>query len=404
MPILTQGLRAGGRRAAECRPAVRLVCVKRADIVHLSTVHHSRDNRIYNKEVPALLAAGHDVALLIQADADESSPVPLVALPRPKNRLSRLILTQAQAWHRLGHLRPRLLHVHDPELIPLAWAWARTHGARCVFDAHEDLIDQVASKEYLKAWQRPLAAGYARLLTRWADRGMDAIVAATTPVAERYSNPNRVVVHNYPWGRDCAVEPATVPGRLLYVGDLSEERKLSFMVEVTRRVQARVPSARLVLAGRVLPEGREAASRFDPDVVTHLGLLPPAEVPALLATAQVGLIFLEPLDNYTNSLPTKLFEYLAAGVPFAASDFPYWRETFGPLDAGVFVDSQDVDATADALVALLSDPARCAELGRHGRAAIRESISFEAEADKLTELATRLLNGTPADPGRAAKH
>ncbi len=364
--------------------------MNRPRIVHLSTVHHARDNRIYNKEVPALLAAGLDVTLVICSDADEAAPVPLVALPPPRSRVERLVRTQARAWRVLSRLRPAVLHVHDPELIPLAWAWARRHRARCVYDAHEDLVKQVESKDYLPLLLRPAARWYARALTRFADRRMDGIVAATESIAELYDNPNTVLVRNYPWLSEYDRDPAPVPGRLVYVGDLSQERKLSFMVEVTRRVRERVPAAHLVLAGRPLADAAPVAASFDGDLVTHLGLLPPEDVPAVLASAQVGLIFLAPLPNYTTSLPTKLFEYLAAGVPFAASDFPAWRETFGPLDAGIFVDSADPAATADGLAALLVDPAECARLGANGRAAVRERFSFEAEAPILVGLAERL--------------
>lgn len=377
--------------------------MSRRGIVHLSTVHHSRDNRIYNKEVRALVEAGFDATLVICADADETAPIPLVALPRPRGRVERLVGTQAHAWRALSRLRPAVLHIHDPELIPLAWTWARTHGARCIYDAHEDIVEQVASKSYLGPWQRTVATAYARLLTGWADRGMDAVVAATAPVAERYANPRRVVVHNYPWAPDAGAPPAPVPGRLLYVGDLSEERKLSFMVDVTRRVQARVPSAHLMLAGRVLPEGREAADAFDPAVVTHAGLLPPAEVPGFVATAQVGLIFLDPLPNYTTSLPTKLFEYMAAGVPWAASDFPYWRDQFGPWEAGIFVDSEDAEATAQALADLLLDADRRARLGANGLAAITSGLSFESEAATLTGLVSRLLEPPSAARSRRGR-
>ena len=378
--------------------------MSRRGIVHLSTVHHSRDNRIYNKEVRALVEAGFDTTLVICADADEAAPLPLVALPRPRGRAERLIGTQAHAWRALSRLHPAVLHIHDPELIPLAWTWARTHGARCIYDAHEDIVEQVASKSYLGPWQRTIAAAYARLLTGWADKGMDAVVAATSPVAERYTNPRRVVVHNYPWAPDGATPAAPVPGRLLYVGDLSEERKVSFMVEVTRLVQARVPQAHLMLAGRVLPEGREAADAFDPAVVTHVGLLPPIEVPAFVASAQVGLIFLDPLPNYTTSLPTKLFEYMAAGVPWAASDFPYWRDQFGPWEAGIFVDSEDAGATAEALADLLLDADARARLGRNGLAAIASGLSFESEARTLTALVSRLLEPGPLPrSGRARR-
>lgn len=362
-----------------------------AGIVHLSTVHRTRDNRIYNKECGALLDAGYRCVLVVRAERDEPGPVPIRALPTPANRLVRLTTMQLRAWRELDRLEPRLVHIHDPELIPLAWLWSRLRGALCVFDAHEDLVKQIATKRYLKPWQRTAARLYARLLTCWADRGMDAVVAATGPIAEGFSNPRTIVVHNYPWLRDFQATPAPVPGRMVYTGDLTEERKLSFMVDLVKRVRQRVPGAHLVLAGAVVGEAarRVASSSFDGELVKHLGLLSPSDVPAVISSAQLGLILLEPLPNYLTSLPTKLFEYQAAGVPFVASDFPHWRATFGE-QAGVFIDSEDLAASADVVGELVQNPERCRGLGRNGRAAVEVAHNFEHEAEKLVGLMREL--------------
>lgn len=324
-------------------------------IVHLSTVHRTHDNRVFNKECRLLVERGFDVTLVIRAEVDEPSPVPVSALPTPKSRLERLTKTQVLAWRRLSDLKADLVHIHDPELIPMAWLWTRLHRAMLVFDAHEDLVKQISTKPYLKPWQRVLARAYARLLTRWADKGADGFVAATPDIAAGFANRNTVVVHNYPWLSEFDVAVDRVPGRVVYAGDLSEERKLSLMIEAAHLVRGEVPDAHLILAGKTAGGGaKEKLREVDGDVVRYVGLLPPAEVPGLVAQAEVGLILLEPLPNYTTSLPTKLFEYMAAGVPFVASNFPAWVEKFGPLEAGVFVDSESAEVVAEAVVGLLA--------------------------------------------------
>ena len=362
-------------------------------IVHLSTVHQTRDNRIYNKQVPALLQAGYDATLVIRADADEAEPVPLVALPTPRNRIERLTKTQVHAWRALNRLKPTILQIHDPELIPLAWAWARLHKARCIFDSHEELVKQVDSKAYLRSWQMLPIKAYAHVLNFWADKGMDAIVTATETIADGFRNPNTEVVHNYPLLDNFSAEPAPVPGRMVYVGDLSEERKLSFMLDVTRRVRQQVPEAHLVLAGRIVADGEPAMAARDSEAVEYLGLLRPTEVPAVIASAQVGLLFFAHVPNHEKALPNKLFEYMAAGVPFAATDMAFWMSEFGPLDAGAFVDSDDAAATASALIGLLRDPSRCAELGANGRRAVHERFTFASQAEILVNAVERLRGG-----------
>lgn len=357
----------------------------------MSTVHRTRDNRIHNKECRALIESGYALTLVIRAEHDELAPVPLHALKAPPSRTHRLTLTQVSAWRALSKLRPRVVHIHDPELIPLALVWARTHHAKLIYDAHEDVVRQVEHKQYLSGWRRAIARFYAKALTRLADRRADAVVAATEDVAAGFSTAKVTVVHNYPWLSDFTEPPAPVPGRLVYTGDLTEQRKLSFMIDLVERVRERVPEAHLILAGPIRPQLADVARRFDGEVVTHVGLLPPREIPALIATAELGLILLEPLPNYLTSLPTKLFEYQAAGVPVVASNFPIWVKEFGPADCAAFIDSEDLDSAADEVVALLNDPARRAQLAANGRRFVEAGHNFESQAPLLVDTVKALL-------------
>ncbi|GAA1389611.1 glycosyltransferase family 4 protein [Luteococcus peritonei] len=355
-------------------------------IVHLSTVHHSWDNRILNKECRALAEAGLDVHLVISADEDRTSHGVQVHAIRRRGRVARLFGSQAESWRALRRLRPAVLHVHDPELIPLAAAWQRTSGCRFVYDAHEDLVKQIATKPYLRGRKGALARGAARRLLRLADARCDAVVAVVPEIAEAFSTTRRgaprpvLVVRNLPWSSDfrCA-DVAANPRLAVYTGDVSVERGVDKMLDAIRHV----PGARLLVAGRALvPEQRLRAA----EQVDYLGLVPPAELPGIIARARVGLIFLERLPNYEGSLPTKVFEYMASGIPFLATDFDYWQQLFGGVEAGVFVDTDDPEAVRAALTSLLDDPEECARLGRNGRAAVEQRFGFENDARLLVEL------------------
>ena len=116
-------------------------------VVHLSTVHQPHDNRILNKEGLALARAGLEPVLVVGTQDEETfRGVHIVPIKR-RSRVARLVLSQAEAWQRLRSLQPALLQVHDPELVPMALVWGRLHDCRVVFDAHEDLVGQIETKQ-----------------------------------------------------------------------------------------------------------------------------------------------------------------------------------------------------------------------------------------------------------------
>lgn len=365
-------------------------------VVHLSTVHHDWDNRIINKECRALAQAGIDTHLVISAPEDRTTHGVHVHAIRKRGRLGRLVGSQREAWLNLAGLKPDLLHIHDPELIPLAILWGRLRRRPVIYDAHEDLVKQLATKPWVSGRKGQVVHGVARWLLKLADRGCAAIVTATHPIAATFRHHRVglgdrpvVVVQNLPWAGDFPDADVVSNGPVaVYTGDLSEERGFSTMVGAV----ASIPGAKLLLAGRALGtiglDERLTAS----EQVEYRGLVPPSELAEIIGHARVGLVCLKRLPNYENSLPTKVFEYMASGVPFLATDFPAWQELFGGYDAGVFVDTDDPAAVASALAELINDPGRCAELGANGRRAVQDRFGFENEAAKLVELVRSLTS------------
>lgn len=362
-------------------------------VVHLSTVHQSWDNRILNKECRALAEAGLDSHLVISADENRTSHGVQVHAIRRRGRLSRLVGSQAEAWRVLRRLRPSVLHFHDPELIPMALLWGRLHKIPVVYDAHEDLVKQIDTKPYLRGWKRRVGRTVAGGLVRLADRRCDAVVTVIDEIADTFSSTRRgrprpvVVVRNLPWLADFTpVDVAANPPTAVYTGDISMERGLPRMLGAVDAV----PGARLLLVGRSLVDDPRLVG--DPRV-EHRGMVPPTELPGIIGEGRVGLVLLSRLPNYEHSLPTKVFEYMACGLPFLASDFGYWQQLFGGLEAGLFVDPDDQATIDAALAGLLADPQRCRELGANGRRAVEQEFSFDVEAQRLVALTRSLLAG-----------
>jgi glycosyltransferase involved in cell wall biosynthesis len=120
--------------------------------------------------------------------------------------------------------------------------------------------------------------------------------------------------------------------------------------------------------------------------VRFLGQVPRAEVVAAMRSARAGVVLNHPTVNYVDAYPTKMFEYMACGLPVVCSNFPLWTEIVRGADCGIAVDPRDPRAIADAIRALGDDPALARRLGENGRRAIAERFNWEAELGKLEAL------------------
>ena len=292
-------------------------------------------------------------------------------------------------------LRPRVVHLHDPELIPWGVGW-KLMGYTVVFDAHEDIPASMRSKRYVRSSMRPALAVAARALIRMADRAFDAIVAATPSIARAYRSDRVVTVQNYPILSEWDIRPVgdREPGRLVYVGGITEARGAMQMLDALV-VLAGDRDVRLTLAGPVGP-----ASLFD-EMQSHPGWkhvdyhpwLSRADVGTELRNASVGLVLFQPLPNHIESQPTKLFEYMAAGLPVVVSDFPLWTNLIEGEGIGVVVPPDEPARIAAAVRSLLDDPA--GNDGRSGRAiaAVRDRYNWEPESRKLVDLYADLIGG-----------
>ena len=151
--------------------------------------------------------------------------------------------------------------------------------------------------------------------------------------------------------------------------------------------------ARLCLAGRFINDGlyEELLNTPGWDRVDNLGYIPRDRVADVLGRTRVGLVVIHPQPNYIRSRPTKLFEYMAAGVPVIASDFPDWRKIIDAARCGLLVPPEDPRAIATAMEYLLTHPEEAREMGLRGRQAVEGSYVWDVEKKTLLDLYDSLL-------------
>ncbi len=361
-------------------------------VAHLTSAHPRLDTRIFHKQCRSLAAAGHRVHLVV-ADGkgrEHRDDVAIHDAGRLPGRFNRVVRTTRRVETLARGLDADVYHLHDPELLPVGVRLKRL-GKVVIYDAHEDLPRQVLAKHYLSAPTRQVLSRMVEGYQRHACRRFDAVVAATPHIRDLFAefHPRAVDVNNFPLdgelnAGDGLAEATPERPSVCYVGSIGSIRGIREIVRAMERLSS---PCRLRLAGRFSEasveqevQGYAGWSRVD-----ALGHLDRAGVRKVMAGATAGLVTLHPVINYLDALPVKMFEYMSAGLPVIASDFPLWRDIITASDCGLCVDPLDPAAIAEAIDFLATHPERAREMGENGQRAVAERFNWHQEERKLLE-------------------
>lgn len=380
-----------------------------AKVVHVTSVHPALDNRILFKECRSLARAGHEVVLVAPHDADEVvDGVRIRAFPRAPGRLARMTRGVRDALRLCRDERADVYHAHDPELMPGLARLARG-GAKIVFDMHENVVADIRTKPWLPAAVRgAIAAAVGRGMRVWL---RDArVVFAEDSYARDYPWIARgVTVLNLPRLDELlAIDVPRADGfRVAYVGSITAQRGSLVTIEALRLLRERGVDAGVDLVGLVddahAHEIRAAAASAGVAAVVLHGYLPPTPAYRIAARCSVGLAVLDDDPNLRDSYPTKLFEYMALGLPVIVSDFPLWRDVVDGAGCGVCVPPDDVVALAAALELLAREPEAARRMGDRGREAAIARYRWETEEEKLVRLYEELVGCPDAGEPRRGR-
>jgi glycosyltransferase involved in cell wall biosynthesis len=231
---------------------------------------------------------------------------------------------------------------------------------------------------------------------------MSGLITATPTLRNRFvlTHNNTVVVNNYPILDEFA-RPANVAWKsrdraVTYVGGISEARGIEEML-AAMDLLPRALGVKLYLAGWFYVQALMADLVTKPQwqYVNWHGGLDRNGLTSLLGRVLAGLVILHPENSFITSQPTKLYEYMASGIPVIASDFPLWRSIIQTANCGILVDPFDIRSIASAIERLIANPDEAEAMGQRGRRIVEECFNWENEEKTLLSFYVSLL------PGRA---
>jgi glycosyltransferase involved in cell wall biosynthesis len=354
----------------------------RPDVSIVSSGHDVADARLH-RIVTAIQRTGASVEVLGLGDprgAPEGCPV------RTWER-GTMVRRAFLAGRRALAARGRCLYSPDPDALVANRVVGALTGRPVVADVHEDYLRLLRDR----SWATGAAGHVARLVVHLANRA--AATASLTLVADAHVRPttarHRLVVRNEADARLVGppADPDPAP-RAVYVGDVRRSRGLFTMLDAL----AAAPGWTLDVVGPVAAADRsaiDARMAQSPELASRIrwhGRLAPHRTWEVARGSWVGLALLDDTPAFREAVPSKLYEYIQAGLVPLVSDLPRQREV--ATDAGGIV-VRDAEGAARELRLLSANP----EMARALRRRVLEHSALVGSGGSAYDEAAREIVG-----------
>lgn len=334
-----------------------------------------------------VILATHEAGFEHQEKIDEHRAV--IRIPLFFSRFSKNLLTEALTYVELLLRsvwllrRSRVSHVnaHSLSVLPTAFVFRLLKRSKIIYDAHELETERFGlagmRKRVSKLMERTFMPFVSQVIVvgpsiadwyRQAYPGKPVHVVRNIPDGTMASGMRRSVLREKSGAKDDEI-------LLLYQGLLTKGRAIEMLLEAIAETRNKSVRAVFMGDGPLGPQVRDAADQHDN--VSFIPAVPPDEVLEHTIGADVGVCAIENIClSYHLSLPNKLFEYIAAGLPLVIFPRPDQQVIVEECGNGWVIEED-----ANALTAFLDNLDRAQiESGRHNARISMQRFSWHEEA------------------------
>jgi glycosyltransferase involved in cell wall biosynthesis len=363
---------------------------------HLSSAHNRFDTRIFFKQCQSLANNNRKVSLVI-ADGlgnEVRDDISIFDVGKQKNRFRRIFKTTNDVYKKALELNCDIYHLHDPELIRIGLKLKRD-GKKVIFDIHENIAFQILSKEYIPKFLRKIISKIYRLYEIKKLKKFDALIIAEHSYKKYYSslNKNLVTVLNMPKIDHLKkfYSDNRTNNEIFYIGGISNNRGFDVLIQALKILRLKIPN---IFAHFIGPFSKKLIDNEQlkdiKDNFKLYGSLPLTKGLKYSQNSKIGLSVLKPITNYTQSYSTKIFEYMAIGLPVITSNFKLYKDIIDENNCGICVDPENPNEIAKAIELILTNPEKAKEMGQNGSRLVKEKYNWNNEEFKLINIYKKL--------------
>lgn len=365
-------------------------------VVHVTTVHHPYDPRIFYKQCMSLKKANYDVMLIAQRAEEEQDVIRHIPLKTYNNRWKRMIFGTFSAYRKAKELKADIYVFHDPELM-LAGALLKNKDNIVIYDIHEDYVTSILQKNYIPRTLRTLIAKTYKLMEKLLTRNMEL------SLAEKYYKDlygRGMCILNYPLLNENLLQNRqrqndVRENKVLYTGNVTEDRGALIHAKLPN-IDPDITVQFIGKCPRTLADKMYEVAGEKKDQIHIRGIdefIVKDEIEAMYHKHHwlAGIALFPPTEHYMKKELTKFFEYMNAGLPIICSNFPVWKKFVEKYECGIAVDPYDDEEIKNALDTLRNQPQLANKMGENGRKAVQEELNWFAEERKLLNWYEQLL-------------
>ncbi|MEM9053009.1 MAG: glycosyltransferase family 4 protein [Bacteroidota bacterium] len=369
-------------------------------VCHLTSVHQAYDTRILLKECRSLANAGYKVHLVAPHHQDEVfDAVKIIAVKRNSNsRLFRALFFSWKIFFVGLKTQSKVYHFHDPELIPVGILLVLL-GKKVIFDVHENVAKQIRLKEYL-----PFRQLFSKLygLFDFISAKLFYLILAENSYKPIYENHTKKLetVLNMPdisllSKFEQKVRPKNETIELYYLGGITFNRGIGIIIEALEILKDQGHQVKFHCIGPIENhvmkqiEGLEIYNQVK-STIRFYGAMRLDKALEFSMSCHIGLSVLLPVQNYLESYSTKIFEYMAIGLPVITSNFALYESVIEKYNCGICIDPLSPAELAQAIAKLSSSNELRMSMAKNGIDAAKNSFNWKVEEKKLLNVYRKL--------------
>jgi len=371
-------------------------------ICHFSTVHGVSDARIMYRQCVSIAQAGAETHLFAVNDVDDYfMDVTIHALTENRKRISRFFYAHKIANH-ISTIEPKIIHFHDPELIPFMLKIKKKYPKiKILFDCHEDIISYIILKKYIPFYLKSLVQIVVKDYLRRAALKLDAIITADEGVYNIFKSwgITPTILYNYPpkyiYRKTPCWDFKSRPYDLIYPGSTPQYHLIT-MFKIACELKKMGKITNWLILTKFCYNDFDWINRklMEMNLENYFHFIPAVALPILpdhLYKAKIGIVPLPDTPKFHSNIPSKLFDFFAAGLPVVLSDLNPSRRYIKGYDIAIAVEPDNIRAYAMAIYELLEDNKRMIEMGQRARKVAHDNYMWETQTPKLIQLYEELL-------------